>query len=245
MKAAVLSDIHGNAVALSHAIRDIKELGIDSIIVLGDVVMKGPMPEESLTLLRDSGLKILGWIKGNTDMWFDQIPDGFLPSSNRERILYSYYCYAKERLSEEQIAFIRRLPMECSLNIVHSRLLCVHGSPRSADEPMDGSVPEDAIAEAIGGVLEQVILCGHSHVPFLGEVAGKRIFNVGSVGNSLNGDNRISYGILCASDSVLTLENRRVGYPVQEVLDISMQNGFPITCEYKNMLLHGALQAEK
>lgn len=44
MKVAVLSDIHGNGVALKYAIRDFKKLGISKIVILGDVVMKGPMP---------------------------------------------------------------------------------------------------------------------------------------------------------------------------------------------------------
>ncbi|AJH00980.1 metallophosphoesterase family protein [Clostridium beijerinckii] len=63
MKVAVLLDIHGNGVALKYAIRDFKKLGISKIVILGDVVMKGPMPSEVLKLLDDEELEVLAWIK--------------------------------------------------------------------------------------------------------------------------------------------------------------------------------------
>jgi predicted phosphodiesterase len=68
MKVAVLSDIHGNGIALNCAIRDLKNIGINKVIILGDVVMKGPMPLQVLELLNDKALEILAWIKGNTEM---------------------------------------------------------------------------------------------------------------------------------------------------------------------------------
>ncbi|MBZ9626352.1 YfcE family phosphodiesterase [Clostridium sp. FP2] len=241
MKVAVLSDIHGNGIALNYAIRDLKNLGINKLVILGDVVMKGPMPSQVLEMLNDKTLEILAWIKGNTDMWFEEVSETWIPSSDREKELYSYYKYAKDSLKEDQILFIEKLPFEYSFVLNGITILCVHGTPQSIVEAIDGSVSEDEIKKAINGVKEQVILCGHSHTSFIGEVDDKKIFNVGSVGNSLDEDNRISYGILDFSKKEIKLVNRRISYPINEIIDISIKNNFPLLDEYKSIILNASM----
>ena len=112
MKIAVLSDIHGNGIALDYAINDLKSLGIKKIIILGDIVMKGPMPSQSIEILKDKDLEILAWVKGNTDLWFEEITDSWIPSTKSENKLYLYYRYAKDNLIEEQGIFLNELQVE-------------------------------------------------------------------------------------------------------------------------------------
>ncbi|MBU3171204.1 metallophosphoesterase family protein [Clostridium estertheticum] len=245
MKIAVLSDIHGNGIALSYAIKDFKNLGINKIIILGDVVMKGPMPSQVMELLNDKSLEILAWIKGNTDMWFEEISETWMNSSVKERQLYLYYKYAEDNLKKEQILFIKNLPLEYSLLLNEFKILCVHGKPKSIVEAIDDSVSEDEIRKAINGVNEQVILCGHSHTCFIGEVNNKKIFNVGSIGNSLDGDNRISYGILDISKKEIKCTNRRIEYPINEIIDISIKNKFPLLDEYKSVILTACMNLKQ
>lgn len=242
MKVAVLSDIHGNAVALNYAIKDLKSLGINKIIILGDIVMKGPMPSESLELLRNSDLEIIAWVKGNTDLWFEEITDSFIPSTSREKELYTYYKYAKDNLDEDQLLFIKELPLECSITLNGVKALCVHGTPQSIVEAIDGSVSEEEMKRAVNGVNEQVILSGHSHTSFIGEVDNKKIFNVGSVGNSLDGDNRISYGVLDFTDNEMKLVNRRISYPLNEIIDMAANSRFPYLEEYKKVILAASME---
>lgn len=242
MKVAVLSDIHGNGVALNYAINDLKSLGIKKVIILGDTVMKGPMPLQVLQMLMNKDLEIIAWIKGNTDLWFEEISDNWIPLTNREKKLYLYYKYAKDNLSEEQILFIKKLPLKCSIILNKIEILCVHGTPRSIVEAIDSSVSEDEIKQAISDVNEQVILSGHSHISFIGEVDNKKIFNVGSVGNSLDGDNRISYGILSFRENKIKLVNRRISYPINEIIDIAIKNKFPLLNEYKRIIFNASMK---
>lgn len=242
MKIAVLSDIHGNAVALNYAIEDLKSLGISKIIILGDVVMKGPMPSESLEILRNSDLEIVAWVKGNTDLWFEEITDSFIPSTKREKELYTYHKYAKDNLEKDQLLFIKGLPLECSIMLNGVKVLCVHGTPQSIVEAIDGSVSEEEMKRAVKGVTEQVILSGHSHTSFIGEVDNRKIFNVGSVGNSLDGDNRISYGILDFTDNEMKVVNRRIGYPLSDIIDMAANNKFPYLEEYKKTILTACME---
>ncbi|OPJ61140.1 metallophosphoesterase family protein [Clostridium chromiireducens] len=241
MKVAVLSDIHGNGIALEYAINDLKSLGIKKVIILGDIIMKGPMPLKSLEMLKDKDLEIIAWIKGNTDLWLEEITDVWIPSTRREYELNLYYKYAKDKLKEEQIVFLKELPLECSININGISILCVHGTPQSIVEALDSSVSEEEIKKAIKGVEEQLILSGHSHTSFIGEVDGKIIFNVGSIGNSLDGDNRISYGVLDFVEGRVNLVNRRISYPADEIINIAIDNKFPLLNEYKSIILNASM----
>ncbi|MFW2487769.1 metallophosphoesterase family protein [Clostridium chromiireducens] len=241
MKVAVLSDIHGNGVALEYAINDLKSLGIKKVIILGDIIMKGPMPLKSLEMLKDKDLEIIAWIKGNTDLWLEEITDVWIPSTRREYELNLYYKYAKDKLKEEQIVFLKELPLECSINLNGISILCVHGTPKSIVEALDSSVSEEEIKKAIKGVEEQLILSGHSHTSFIGEVDGKMIFNVGSIGNSLDGDNRISYGVLDFVEGRVNLVNRRISYPADEIIKIAIDNKFPLLNEYKSIILNASM----
>lgn len=241
MKVAVLSDMHGNGVALQYAINDLKSLGIKKIIILGDIIMKGPMPFQSIEMLKDKDLEIIAWIKGNTDLWLEEITDVWIPRTKREKELNLYYKYAKDNLKEEQITFLKELPLESSINLNGISILCVHGTPKSIVEAIDSSVSEEEIKKAIKGVEEQLILSGHSHTSFIGEVDDKMIFNVGSVGNSLDGDNRISYGVLDFAEDKVNLVNRRISYPVDEIINIAIENKFPLIDEYKKIILNASM----
>lgn len=236
MKIAVLADIHGNGIALKYTVEDLAELGINKVVILGDVVMKGPMPCEVMNVLNQKGLEILAWIKGNTDLWFDEIGDDWVPSTIKEEELYGFYKFAKDNLNEDQISLIRGLPVEYSFSVDNINILCVHGTPKSITESIDGRVSTVEISKAIEGVDEQIILCGHSHVPFIGEVNGKRIVNAGSIGYSLDGDNRISYGILDVSDGNVEMINRRVSYPIDDLLGIAAERKFPNMDKYKTAI---------
>ncbi len=238
MKIAVLSDIHGNGIALNRVISDMKKQNINKAIILGDVVMKGPMPRKVMEELKE--LNILAWIKGNTDEWFKEVTEDFKPKTNNEKELYEYYKYAETKLTEEDKEFISNLPVISSLIINDLKILCVHGTPQSIVEAIDGSVPIEEIKEIIKDVKEDIILCGHSHCSFIGEVEGKKIFNVGSIGIPFDKDNRASYGILDFSNEAVKLINRRVNYSIDEVIITAEKNNFPYLVQYENMLRNAA-----
>jgi predicted phosphodiesterase len=55
VRIALLSDVHGNGVALRAVIADIERRGVDRVVCLGDVATLGPEPVESIAALRDLG----------------------------------------------------------------------------------------------------------------------------------------------------------------------------------------------
>jgi putative phosphoesterase len=234
MKVAILSDIHGNFQALNAVLSDIKSLNISEIVFLGDLVINGPLPLEVFQKLRD--LKPICWIKGNTDEWFAEVNDGWLPTTKQEEKLYKIFIYAQNHLNKESIDFLLKLPERCSFEVAGVSILGVHGSPRSISEGIGKNTSNDELKEIFMNIEESVIVSGHSHVPFIGKVANKVIFNVGSVGMSLDGDNRASYGLINIKNKTPECLIRRVAYPIDKTLKIAQTQEFPDLVNYKKKL---------
>jgi putative phosphoesterase len=177
------------------------------------------------------------WIKGNTDEWFLEINGQWEPKSVNELKLYELFHFSKERLSEQDIEFIKKLPFSESIKLNDVSLLCVHGSPRNISEAMTSELPDYKILQMIEGVEEEVILCGHSHVSTNRKIENKMIFNPGSVGFPMDGDSRASYGILEIRDNGdIEFFINRIPYDLNENLRTAKLRKFPYLDEYEKKL---------
>ena len=240
MRIAVISDVHGNNAAFKEVISDIKKQGINHIVFLGDLVMVGPEPNLVINMLK--ALNPLCWLKGNTDIWLDEMSGDWAPSTEKEIELDQYYQYAKSRLNKDEIEYILGRPITKVIEYMGNSILCVHGSPRAVNEIMDYRVPLGYLTQMIEGVKEDIIICGHSHVPYVGEHNDKYIFNVGSIGKPLDGDNRASYGIISLkSEAKPEFEIRRIHYPIPEIVSLAKVRDFPYVEKFETVLTRGLL----
>src|SRR4051812_2299212 len=71
LRLAVISDVHGNLLALETVLADIKARGVDATVNLGDCVTSPLWPRETFELLQ--GLK-LPTVRGNHDRWIVERP---------------------------------------------------------------------------------------------------------------------------------------------------------------------------
>lgn len=177
-RVAAVYDIHGNRTALEAVLAEIDALGIERIVVGGDLAW-GPEPAETVALLMRLGPRAK-FIRGNADR---EIADRHGTAQGLPPELAAITRWCADKLSPGQRAFLATLPERVSIEIagLGSVLFC-HGSPRSDDDPIRVDTPEETIAPWVGGVREATIVCGHTHAPFDREAAGKRIVNAGSVG---------------------------------------------------------------
>jgi predicted phosphodiesterase len=60
-----ISDIHGNVVAFEEVLKNLQEQKPDAVVCLGDIVMRGPAPQECVHMLQH--LEPLAIIRGNYD----------------------------------------------------------------------------------------------------------------------------------------------------------------------------------
>lgn len=236
MKVAVLADIHGNAFALERVLDDMQKEDISKMILLGDLVMKGPMPFECLNLLEQCKIDILANIKGNTEDWLFEIAADFEPLTLHEKELFLYYQYAISHLSESQICFLKNLPHTQELVLEGRTILCNHGTPKSNVEAFDEHTYFEKIESAIKDVTQDLILGAHSHTYFYQKVKEQHIFNPGSVGSSLEEDKMASYGVIDFQADGIEFFQRKVDYEREKIMQVAKDSHFPLREAYQKQI---------
>lgn len=199
MKIAVISDIHGNTEALSAVLEDIQNYRCDKIYCLGDIAMAGPEPSKTVAKIKElSKSPDFKLIQGNTDQKlgtynaeFEEILDKNVP------VMAEAYRADLKELSDDDKDFLASLPEKLSLTENNVNILLTHGSPRRNDENVTAELSPEQLDEILEGVKEDIIFCGHTHVPCgYATEANKTIINVGSVGRPFSENPKACYALL-------------------------------------------------
>jgi predicted phosphodiesterase len=157
--------VHGNLPALEAVLA---QAG-DARLVFGGDMAAGPLPAE--TLDRIMGLDAL-CIRGNADRELLSGPSGGLADE-----------WVVGQLEDRHRDFIAGLPEEVELEVEGvGRVLFCHGSPRSDEEMILKTTPDEWLREMLADVEADLVVCGHTHMQFDRSVDGRRVVNAGSVG---------------------------------------------------------------
>jgi diadenosine tetraphosphatase ApaH/serine/threonine PP2A family protein phosphatase len=234
MRYLVLSDIHSNLEAFRAVLDDAGP--VDAVWCLGDVVGYGPDPNACVELLRSRDhICIAGnhdWATlGKLDLR-DFNPDA------REANLWNH-----KQLTPDNLAYLDALPE----TLVRGKFTLAHGSPR---HPIWEYIIYPSTAEVSFQHFDTpYCLAGHTHTPIIFRLSDSNdkveaealppaldaamplgdqrlIINPGSVGQPRDGDPRASYALL--DDEALTIEHRRVAYPLEETQAKMMEHGLPL-----------------
>lgn len=232
MRIAVISDVHGNRLALEAVLDDIQKQGADSTLNLGDIV-SGPMePNWTADILMDADIPT---IRGNHErMLKDYRPDR-LDRVDR---------FAQEQMDAHHRLWINDLPETMSL--LDDIFMC-HGTPTSDTEPWldswyDGrtnTLPDEGRVTALAGSYgHPVMLCGHTHIPRAVRLRdGRLIVNPGSVGLQMfHGSPDARYAILDRDEGKWTVSLRVIPYDHEAAARQAEANGFP---QWTDALLTG------
>jgi predicted phosphodiesterase len=195
---AVLYDIHGNVLALKAVLEDARNAGADRFLLGGDYALFGPLPAETLSVLR--GLKAATWIRGNVDRWC-----AFPDQADSDELLQRAITDCRGQLGQHLAAALGALPEQAVLD---GACYC-HASPAS---DLESFLPEpgDRDDELLGATAERRVVFGHTHLQFRrARPDGVELVNPGSVGLPLDGDHRAAYALVHDDGS---LELRRVDY---------------------------------
>ena len=100
----------------------------------------------------------------------------------------------------------------------------MHGTPTSFLDKIDPDASEAKLRELLGDAA--ALAAGHSHVQWQRRIGERVVFNPGRVGGPLGGrklatfrsdfDGTADYAVLTAERDELTVELRRVEYPLEE-----------------------------
>ncbi|MGI6199908.1 MAG: metallophosphoesterase family protein [Christensenellales bacterium] len=195
MRLAVLADIHSNATALTALRQRLTEEGVDGVCILGDLVSNCPQPRRVLDLLADWSAHTPCWVlAGNRERYLLAARQAggppWLSGSSGGSLRYTY-----QALRPADWAYLEGLPTSLRLELPGcAPIRLVHGSPGDDREHM---IPGDPATEAyLESCAEPVMLCAHTHRPFLYGHGGKLLVNPGPVSGALEGDVRARYALL-------------------------------------------------
>jgi putative phosphoesterase len=238
MRIAVISDIHGNNVALDGVLADLRQHPADQLVCLGDAVQGGPQPAQVVDRLRELGCPV---VMGNADAYLltGAVTGSEETSEERERMLSAVRAWSLAQLSAEDRTFIRGFhPTVEILLEAGRRLLCFHGSPASFDDIMLPHTPYEQLLQLLGHYHADVVCGGHTHVQYIRHLrdAGRFVFNPGSVGlayshhqpeGAFHADPWAEYAVLTSEGERLALEFRRMPYDVRPLIEAYRASGRP------------------
>jgi predicted phosphodiesterase len=232
VKTALVSDLHGNAVALETVAAEIERSRIDQVVCLGDALQGGPEPARALELLRR-----LAWpvVLGNADAFLvDPSADGSAEEVTERQL--AARAWSVERLGADGLAWIEALPPIVEVDLGGGRrLLACHGSPGSYDDLIFPHTPEKDFRELLGGVDADVVAGGHTHLQFVRRRGATLFVNPGSAGLSYDheqpeDDFRLdpwaAYAVI-ASDGSFSVELGRIPLDVEAVAAAYHESGHP------------------
>jgi putative phosphoesterase len=178
MRIALISDLHGNELALRATLADIRKNGADQIVCLGDVATLGPRPREVLALLRELGCPC---ILGNHDEFLFNAP--LIHSYTEAPVVVQAVDWCRAHLDVSDLAFLKAFALQLELQLEGgNRLFLFHGSPRSHMENLLSTTPAEELEEALGPNRAAVMAGGHTHLQMLRQHDGVLLVNPGSVG---------------------------------------------------------------
>lgn len=238
MRIALLSDIHGNPMALDAVLSDIAAQGtVDAYWVLGDFASLGYGP--ATVIERVLALPNARFVRGNHDRYLIT-NEGWSPSLDDARkdpekvrpyaSLAACEGWAKGYVTARgQLDWLAALPLEQRETLPDgTRLLGVHAAPGTDDgDGIHPKISDDELRKLARQAEADLIVVGHTHVPLDRTVEGVRFFNLGSVSNPLSPDWRASYGLLDARPEGYTLELRRVEYDRDAAIAAIRSSGYP------------------
>ncbi len=183
MKIAIMSDIHGNDIALKSTLREVEKEGIKHLFILGDFVGYYYHPDEVLKLLT-------GWerteIQGNHERMLKKAIDD---SDFSATVIQKYghgIEFAKKKLSKKQISELLCLPAYRDVEIDGVKFMLCHGSPWGPDYYVYSNSSDDVKEKCIRPGIDFVLL-GHSHYQFKFTSSGCTVLGVGSIGQPRHG----------------------------------------------------------
>jgi putative phosphoesterase len=225
VRIAVLSDVHANLPALEGALFVADDMGAERLVVAGDLVGDGPHPVEVVARLRERGAEC---ILGNVDR---QVLDLALGEKKLRKTARAgkgqksnrAWAALQLRHSPDDLAWLSSLPADLRLRVDERDVLVVHGSPRGDTDYLYPSLTAAGLAgklEPLAGGRPDVLVCGHSHVPFARELDGVLVVNCGTVGRPADGDPRGTLAILDTGEpgGAPTARLVRFRYPVDRLV---------------------------
>jgi putative phosphoesterase len=195
VKVVIASDLHANLEALAVLPHD-----YDQLWILGDLVNYGPNPAEVVEFVRSHASLVL---RGNHDQFLGTGDDPRCTERFQE-IALAAGRFSQWKLGTLEKKYLSNLPLQLELQVGHTRFWLCHAMP---SDPLYGySAPDsDRWKEECVRVPADVLLVGHTHVPFVRKFGDCLVVNPGSLGLPNNRSSLACFAVW--EDGSLTLHS--------------------------------------
>ena len=229
MKYAVVSDIHGDIIALENALNEIDKHNVDKIICLGDFIGIGPCPQECTQKLMSLGDKLICVMGNHEDRVVNEFPKYL--HDNKVKVTEKELAHAKwvkSVLTNESIDFIKNLPKELVINDGNKKIAIMHYPSRENQEFYNFIFypTYDESNRMFSKYGADINLFGHTHVALAKCYDNKYYFNPGSLGLP---DYRTygTFGILNVQDDKIIYDEYDFKFDYDKVLNKMNELNYP------------------
>jgi putative phosphoesterase len=177
MRIALISDLHGNMVALRAVMERIQGQRVDRVVCLGDVATLGPEPARVIEALAELGCPC---ILGNHDEFL--LDADLIRTYSEIPVIVAAVDACRAALGSAELDFVRTFQPALDLDLDGATLSLFHGSPRSHMEDLLATTPAEDLDRALGDRRAAIMAGGHTHLQMLRQHRGTLLVNPGSLG---------------------------------------------------------------
>ena len=193
---------------------------VDEYIFSGDLVNDLPFGNETLEMVKSTSDKVL---KGNKEQYLIEFEEEKYDWKN---IQFKNTRFMYNELTEENKAYIRKLPHCMMLEFEGVKLLVAHGSPKSVEELLNHRFKE-LIEKYVNELDADALIFGHTHEAMWYEyINGKLVLNAGCAGVSPYYVGKAEYVILTINNGKIdNIDLRLVDYDIEKVKQKIIESG--------------------
>jgi putative phosphoesterase len=204
-----------------------KEVKYDALVCCGDMVVDYPFPQQCIRALKDSCAHIC---LGNNDynVAYGQKASDYISQkyAHLAKDLDRNTDLAIEQISDDDKHYLRKLPPECRFILDGVSFYMNHTVPHlPLHHYLDKNTSLSELAEHYQDIQADVIVTGHTHMPYVKNFRDKILVNPGSVGQSRDGDPRASFATFDTATG--RIELGRLEYDITETSEYLKKLNFP------------------
>lgn len=208
---------YGNLQAMQAMVDVAEKLGLppNRIICTGDIAAYCADPQATTQLIRNWGIHaLMGNCEEALGFSSDDCGCGFPEGSVCGVLADQWYTYCRENMDASSLLWMRDLPRSLEFRCGSQSVRVIHGGVSQINRFIFPSLPEQELYDEIELALADVVIAGHSGIPFTRNVAGRIWHNPGAIGMPANdGTANTWYSIATLSrEGTLVFEHRRLFY---------------------------------
>jgi predicted phosphodiesterase len=211
----------------------------DQIICTGDIVGYCANPSESLDFIEDWDIHC---IAGNVELNIKEDKEdcgcNFDEGSRCDIFSRQWYPYAYGQMTERNRKFIHSLPEYLMFEFFEKKVFVLHGSYKNTSEFIFKSYPAAIKRSIISACSADLVIAGHSGIPFYQQFDNQHWLNAGVIGMPANdGNTKTWLAVLNMNDQQLSPNFHSLKYDHKTAAQKMKDKGLPLS--YANTLLNG------